>query len=243
MLSLLFLFSLVTIDVISGVRVLYIGDSITDGAWGNSGKWNATTDERNQTDMNHIYGHGYMMLCASYYQAVYPDEQMVFWNRGISGNTLADLHGRWERDVIELKPDVISILIGTNDVEQALWSGTPVDCAAWETEYRHLLDSTLTVLPTVRFVLCTPFVARVGRLKDSADYDEREATINRMAQIIQQIASDYGAIIVDFNALFTELQKTVPADQETYWIWDGIHPTPAGHYKMAELWKSKVTIP
>ena len=56
-----------------GRRVLFIGDSITDGAWGNANVWNATSDERNQTDMNHIYGHGYMMIAAAQCEALMPE--------------------------------------------------------------------------------------------------------------------------------------------------------------------------
>jgi len=240
LISLFMLICMASSTMMGGVRVLFIGDSITDGAWGNSGKWNASTEERNQNDMNHIYGHGYMMLCASYYQAVFPHEDMVFWNRGISGNTLADVHGRWNDDVLMLEPDVVSILIGTNDVEKALNNGAEMDFAAWEGELRHLLDTTRMVLPGVRFVLCTPFVARAGRLKASPDFEARTGAIGHLAQCMRDIAKDYNAVVVDFHALFAELQQGVDPERETYWIWDGIHPTPAGHYKMAELWKEKV---
>ncbi|MDY2693610.1 MAG: lipase, partial [Prevotella sp.] len=79
------------IVVARGKRVLFIGDSITDGAWGNSKVWNTPSDQRNHKDMNHIYGHGYMMITASHYEALYPEAGWTFWNRGISGNTLDDL--------------------------------------------------------------------------------------------------------------------------------------------------------
>jgi len=222
-----------------GKRVLFIGDSITDGAWGNSDKWNATTEERNQTDLNHIYGHGYMLLCASYYQATYPDSSYIFWNRGISGNTLRDLHDRWQKDVIELRPDVVSILVGTNDVDQALWQNVELDIDGWDVEYRHILDSTKAVLPDVQFVICTPFVANVGRLKETTNYKQREDTIKKLASRLRQIAKDYNATLVPFDELFDSLLSSNSSLQDTYWIWDGIHPTPAGHYRMAELWKER----
>lgn len=222
-----------------GKRVLYIGDSITDGAWGNNSKWNATSEERNQTDMNHIYGHGYMSLCASYYQGLYPEADHHFWNRGISGNTLRNLHARWDRDVIALQPDVVSILIGTNDVNEALGRGDTVCVADWESEFRQLLDTTLSVLPEVRFVICTPFVARTGRLKNTSDYDVRERNVGELAAAVRRIAADYKATLVPFDELFESLHATAPTSSETYWIWDGIHPTPAGHYRMAELWKER----
>ena len=55
--------------------------------------------------MNHIYGSGYMYLCASRYQGDFPEKEYAFFNRGISGNTLRDLEKRWEEDVIGMKPD------------------------------------------------------------------------------------------------------------------------------------------
>lgn len=235
-LSLIFIFLLFSLCASAkGKKVLFIGDSITDGAWGNSNVWNASSEERNQKDMNHIYGHGYMMLCASYYQGNYPMDGFVFWNRGISGNTLADLHNRWQKDVINLHPDVISVLIGTNDAEQYVNSKAAFDIRSWEESFRNLLDTTLLALPDVRFVLCTPFVAETGRLKGIATFNDRKQIINAMGKSIRRIAADYDAVLVPFDELITELLSE-PSPYETYWIWDGIHPTPAAHYRMAQMW-------
>ena len=71
-----------------GVRYLFIGDSITDGGWGRSGGNMMPTEQRNKKDLNHIYGHSYMMLCAARIQSDYPELETQFFNRGISGNTL-----------------------------------------------------------------------------------------------------------------------------------------------------------
>ena len=64
-----------------GVRFLFIGDSITDGGWGRSGGKMMPTEERNQKDLNHIYGHSYMMLCAARIQSDYPEQETQFFNR------------------------------------------------------------------------------------------------------------------------------------------------------------------
>lgn len=221
-----------------GKRVLFIGDSITDGAWGNSKVWNTPSDERNQKDMNHIYGHGYMMICASYYQGMFPTEDFTFWNRGISGNTLADLHSRWQKDAIDLQPDIISILIGTNDADKALKAKSAFDIKQWEQSYRELLDSTTAALPNVKFVLCTPFVAETGKLKGTATYAQRQQIVTDMDNTVRRIANDYHAVMVPFDELIASLVAS-PSPSETYWIWDGIHPTPAAHYRMAQLWLEK----
>ena len=104
------------------------------------------------------------------------------------------------------------------------------DYQRWEQKYRHLLDTTRTVLPHVQLVLCTPFVGK-------STGDVRMAITDRLAQIVRKLADEYKATIVPFDSLFADLQKNEPTPK--YWIWDGIHPTAAGHHRMAELWESK----
>lgn len=237
--TILSIFLLMTLlSAFSARQVLYIGDSITDGGWGRSGGSAKSSKDRNHTDLNHVYGHSYMMLCAAYYQSLWPDASWQFWNRGISGNTLYQMAGRWQEDALNLNPDVISILIGTNDVgaylEECKKTGKAFtvegfDYKRWEQKYRSLLDSTRMVLPHVELVLCTPFVGKsTGQV--------RMAITDSLAQIVRQIACDYNAVLVPFDSLFTKLQKSQPTPK--YWIWDGIHPTAAGHQRMAELWES-----
>lgn len=226
-----------------GLRVLFIGDSITDGNWGasNSGK---PSFQRNHWDMNHIYGSGYMYLCASYYQGKYPKKRYRFFNRGISGNTLINLEQRWEEDAIQVAPDVLSILIGTNDIHHYLRSGSPepFDFAEWERKYRSLLDRSLAANPQLKIVLAAPFVANVGSMRRTNNFSQRKEMVEHCAEIVRQIAADYHAVFLPYNVLFDQLQKKTPADQETYWIWDGVHPTPAGHRRMADMWIKKVKL-
>ena len=83
-----------------GARILFQGDSITDGNRGRN------------ADPNHILGHGYQFLIAAHYGAELAERDLVFMNRGISGNRVSDLARRWQKDTIDLKPDLLSILIG-----------------------------------------------------------------------------------------------------------------------------------
>jgi len=226
--------SLLLVPLVSNAqkRVLYIGDSITDGAWGQPKKWNATSQERNHTDFNHIFGHGYMMICAATLMSEYPGEYECY-NRGISGNTLNDLSNRWQEDAISLRPDYISVLIGTNDIEKYLYNAEkPFDIKAWERTLASLIADTNKQLPNTRFILCTPFVAKVGHRGDAANYPQRKQLIRDCADAVERVAKKYGAAVVPFNELFSGL--TQPS--EAYWCWDGIHPTPAAHKKMADLW-------
>ena len=237
-LLLLFMMQSVLLGSVTARRVLYIGDSITDGGWGRSGGSAQASKDRVHWDLNHVYGHSYMLFCAAYYQSQWPDAEWQFWNRGISGNTLFQMADRWQEDALDLKPDVISILIGTNDVGAYLdeckkngrtFSAEGFDYSRWEQKYRHLLDTTRMVLPKAEMVLCTPFV---GKSKER----ERQTITDSLAQIVRRIASDYKAVLVPYDNMFAELQKNEPC--KNYWIWDGIHPTAAGHQRMAELWES-----
>ena len=82
-----------------GSVFLFIGDSITDGNWGVK----SNTSKRSYKDLNHIYGHGYVFLCASELMSQYPEKEFVFHNRGISGNTIVDMASRWQQDCLDLQ--------------------------------------------------------------------------------------------------------------------------------------------
>ena len=220
-------------------KVLFIGDSITDGNWGNSCGMPKPSDERSHWDMNHIYGSGYMYLCAAHYQGNYPEREYEFFNRGISGNTLSDLQARWQKDVLEINPDVLSVLIGTNDVSQFLdqdQDDAAFDFDKWEATYRQLLSEARMQNPDLKLVICAPFVANAGNMRKSDHFMIRKAMITQCDAITKQIAKDYQAVYVPFNELFASLLQEQPTSKDTYWIWDGIHPTPAGHKRMADMW-------
>ena len=225
----------------AGLRVLFIGDSVTDGGWGCSGGSAKASKDRNHWDLNHLYGHSYMMLCAADIESRYPYSGIVFLNRGISGDDTWRMLQRWQQDAIDTRPDVLSLLEGTNDVLYYLDSlqtdsiSHSFSMEAWEKNYRSLLDSSMAANPALRIILATPFVAKVGRIGERSDYELREQLIDSMSVRIRDIAAEYDALLVDYNLMFRELlsDRSVPA---SHWIWDGIHPSAAGHRRMADLW-------
>lgn len=236
----------ITTTLSAQCKVLYIGDSITDGGWGNSGGTDAPSENRNHWDKNHIYGHSYMMLCASELEAQHPERQYTMYNRGISGDNIERLAKRWKKDALDLQPDVLSLFEGTNDVHYFLDSiaanqiplaQAHFDIDRWEKGYRELLDASRQANPNLRLMLCSPFVAKVGRVGERADYELRAEIIHEMALRIKAMAKEYHATYVDFHTLFGKL--TQQKEGASYWSWDGIHPTPAGHRKMADLWLKK----
>ena len=102
----------------------------------------------------------------------------------------------------------------------------------WETRYRALLQSSKAQNGDIKLILCTPFVS-------STTSTERQQMTNKLSAIVRQIAKDEQAVCVPFDSLFNQLQRCQPNNR--YWIWDGIHPTAAGHKQMADLWICKAT--
>lgn len=194
-------------------RILFQGDSITDGNRGRS------------ADPNHILGHGYAFIIAAKYGAAFADRNLTFLNRGISGNTVLDLEKRWQKDTLELQPDVLSILIGVNDNSHSV----PVD--QYEQTYDKLLSDTEAANPKVRFVLCEPFTLPVGARK--TNWEPWSAGIRQRQEIVARLAAKHHAALVHFQKVFEDACQRAPAE---YWIWDGVHPTYSGHQLMADEW-------
>jgi lysophospholipase L1-like esterase len=225
-----------------GRRVVFIGDSITDGNWGSPYSVKPTSAERSHTDMNHIYGHSYVMLIASDWQSRHPKSGYSFYNRGFSGHKLPDLAARWQEDVLDLHPDVLSVLVGVNDMGNAFSKGEAesFDFDGWKETYRNLLLRVRKQNPSVKLVLCTPFLAREGSTGNLPDYEARETMVRHLAAIVRELSRECGAVCIPFDTLFEKLVGSEP--EPSYWIWDGVHPTPAGLRRMADLWKKKVRL-
>ncbi len=203
---------------------LFQGDSITDGNRGRS------------LDPNHIMGHGYAYSVASRIGADFPEAGFTFYNRGISGNKITDLQKRWETDTLNLKPDVLSILIGINDTAAVLNKPAEATTAEeFENIYRSLLTDCRRANPEILFVLGIPFVYPVGKRAENFE-QWRNDTDNRQA-VIHKLAKEFDALAVDYPAVFHKALKKAPAE---YWIWDGIHPTVFAHELMAREWMKQV---
>ena len=193
-----------------GARILFQGDSITDGNRGRN------------ADPNHILGHGYLFIIAARHGAAFPEAKLDFMNRGVSGNTVLDLEQRWQKDVLDLKPNVLSILIGVNDNSK----GLPLD--QYEQVYDKLLTDAKARNPKLKLVLCEPFVKPSGEINEG---------IRKRQEIVARLAEKHGAALVCFQRIFDEAAKRAPAD---YWIWDSVHPTYRGHQLMADEWERVV---
>ncbi len=201
----------------SQARILFQGDSITDGNRGRG------------ADPNHILGHGYAFITSAKYGAAFAPLNLEFMNRGVSGNTVLDLQKRWAKDTLELKPDVLSILIGVNDQSR----GVAVE--EYERIYDELLTQTVAANPKVRLVLCEPFTLPTGKKVEG--WETWRAGLQARQEAVARLAVKHHAALVHFQRAFDEACKSAPA---AHWIWDGVHPTYSGHQIMADEWERAV---
>ena len=196
-----------------GSKILFQGDSITDADRGTA----------NAPDAG--LGHGYVYLVAARLSADEPGRRLAFQNRGVSGNKIHDLGARWEEDTIAVRPDIVSILIGIND------TAAEMAFDEFEAAYESVLQRTKAALPDALIVLCEPF-ALLPREPDGAA-NTWEVNVRQRARVVEKLAQKYGASFVRFQNVFDEATKRAPAEQ---WLYDGIHPTHAGHQLMADEW-------
>lgn len=208
----------------SGTRILFQGDSITDMKRG-----------RNESDRNHYLGHSYVFMIAAKLGIDMPGVKLDFFNRGVSGNRVSDLKIRWQSDSLDLKPDVLSILIGTNDAGKNL---DGVDMKEWESDYRFILDANRSANEKLRIVLLDPFVLPTGRIANNQTYDRRRKQVERMLPIVAQLCQDYDAVHIKTQKLFDNAAEITSAPD--HWLWDGVHPLPQGHELIARQWLASV---
>jgi lysophospholipase L1-like esterase len=204
--------------------ILFQGDSITDAG--------RNRDDNNFNDPGSL-GSGYAMLACASLLEKYPELALRIYNKGISGNKVYQLAARWDSDCIALKPDVLSILIGVNDLWHKLngeYNGT-VDI--YRNDYIELLERTKKALPGVKMVICEPFAVPGVKAVDERWYPE----FYGYQKAAREIADMFGAIFVPYQKVFDEAQKHAPG---SYWTPDGVHPSLAGAQLMALAWTGAV---
>ena len=206
----------------AGTVVLFQGDSITD-----AGRSRKEAHAAAANDARGL-GRGYASIAAGgLMTAAAPAEVLVF-NRGVSGNKVYQLAERWQQDCLDLQPDVLSVLIGVNDIwhtRNGKYDGTPT---IYERDYDALLARTRAALPDVTLVCCEPFVLRCGSVDDSwfPEFDEYRAACRR-------VADKHEALFVPFHSMFERALSQHPPE---HWAGDGVHPTRAGAALMAKEW-------
>ena len=195
-------------------HILFIGDSITD--CGRSEKPNSL-------------GNGYVARTAAELRQLYP--KMRITNRGVGGNTSIDLVARWKEDCLDLKPSIVSILIGINDTWRRYDHNIITEITAFEQNYRAILDRTV-VGPDAELVLCEPFLLPLTDDQKLWHFD-----LDPKRRLVRGLADEYGAVFVALQEAFLQAAATGSAADL---VSDGVHPTDAGHALIAQTWLKAV---
>jgi lysophospholipase L1-like esterase len=204
--------------------ILFQGDSITD-----SGRNKEDTGYNSARNL----GSGYPLLAGAALLNKYAELNLKIHNKGISGNKVFQLAERWDKECLEIKPDILSILIGVNDIWHKLegrYDGTP---EIYRKDYIALLERTKKALPNVKLVICEPFGVQGVRAVDDKWYPE----FYEYQKAAIEIAKMFDATFIPYQSVYDEAQKKAPG---SYWTGDGVHPTLAGAQLMAQAWLKAV---
>ncbi len=197
-------------------KILFQGDSITDAA-------------RSREDEAHM-GIGYPRLVSAELGLDNPGEY-EFINRGISGNRIVDVYARIKSDIINLDPDVMSILIGINDVWHEVGHKNGVSAEKFFKIYSMLIEEIKEALPEIKIMILEPFVLKGSATEEEWEYFKIE-TLKR-GEMAKKIAEKYNLKYIPLQDKFNEAEKLAPAE---YWLADGVHPTYSGHELIKREW-------
>lgn len=221
--------------------IVFSGDSITDGGRGRS------------MDLNHHMGHGYQYILAAKLSRDNLEWQPRFINKGYSGAKVGEIYNTWYKDVIHYNPTMISILIGINDASSGNSNLSEYVAARYERNYDMLLHDTASLLPDTKLVICEPFFIPAKHPQEfvkysphvfcERDFEVAEKTEEEIQYIVTQtqklqkiargLAKEYGCTFVPLQDVFEKALRHVETE---YLLWDGVHPTVAGHALLAERW-------
>lgn len=202
-------------------KLIMIGDSITD-----CGRSRMAHGEE-------ALGNGYVRLVNSLLAATYPQMGIEILNKGINGNTVRDLKSRWQRDVLDLDPDWLSIMIGINDVWRNFDNWMPNEGQVSIEEYEDSLDEIIgRVSPSLKgLVLMTPYLLQPDRT------DPMRVLMDKFGAVVNKLANKYDAIFVDTQAAFDEALVNMDAMDLSE---DQVHLNLTGHMILARAFLKAV---
>lgn len=199
------------------MKILFQGDSITDAG--------------RVRDNDGSVGLGYPLLVKAALGFMEPGEH-TFINRGISGNRIVDVYARIRKDIINVKPDVMSILIGVNDVwHEYTDSPNGVDPDKFYKIYDMLITEIKEALPDIKIMIMEPFTLRASANEDKWETFRTET--EKRAVMARKIADEHGLTFIPLQAGLDALCEKAPSN---YWLGDGVHPTPMGHEFIKREW-------
>ena len=208
------------------MNILFQGDSVTDAG-----------RTRDTLDPNFGLGSGYATMVAGHLSAQRDD--LNFYNRGVGGNRIADIYGRWQEDTLNIDFDVLSVLCGINDVGYRLRLNRGSDKERFRFMFDRMLYEALEKNPDTKLILMEPFVIKVPfhwERYGTDIYDDYEIWAHHVrenGEVVKDLAAKYGAAFVPlFDAFLTEIEGKDPAR----YVVDGVHPTVIGHSLITRAW-------
>lgn len=204
-------------------KLVMIGDSITD-----TGRAQPVGE-----GLFDALGRGYVSLVDALLGTAYPEQGVRVVNMGTGGHTVRDLDRRWQTDVLDLKPDWLSVMIGTNDVWRQFDSPKQPETHVLPDEYAQTLDALIArTKPAVpNILLMTPFYLEPNRA------DPMRRRIDEYGTIVQKLAAKHGTLFVDTQAAF---DKVLTAYYPATLAWDRVHPNQTGHMVLARAFLQAV---
>ena len=209
--------------------IVFQGDSITD----------MNRERNNFDDKNHLYGHSFVFLLASYFGCEMPEYNITVHNRGVSGQRSTGLKNVWQKDAIDLKPDLISILIGINDVAGYIRCDKELTCEKYENSLVEIIEETKAKLPDTKLIICEPFA--FVEAADEIYQKDMPRLIRENQEAARRVAERFDCLFIPLQEVFDKAVSEHPELGHKHWIWDGIHPTAAGHRIIAKQWMKYVT--
>lgn len=196
--------------------ILFQGDSITDAG--------------RDRECEPYDGMGYPRLVKGELGVEEPNEYQ-FYNRGISGNRVVDLFGRMRPDILAIKPDIMSILIGVNDVWHEFDAGNGVSTKRFFDIYSMLIEDVKETLPNIKIMILEPFTLK--GFGNEKYWDGFKKEVGEKAEAAKKVAEKFGLKFIPLQKMFDEAAKIAPAE---HWLVDGVHPTAAGHELIKREW-------
>jgi len=214
-----------TITVRPGTTVMFTGDSITDSQ---------------RLDSEDGLGFGYPLRVAGEWGLRHPDRPVTWLNSAHAGDKVMDLESRWRTDVLDARPEVVSILVGMNDVGWHSYDpdGHVIPVEEFAAGYERLLAPLAEA--GAALILIEPFllpvsggVQVVDEVLDEEDRRKWRADLDPKIQVVRELAREYDAHLLAADGMFAGLSATTGPE---HWAADGVHPTMAGHAALAEAW-------
>lgn len=197
-------------------RIVFQGDSITDAG-------------RSHTDGTSM-GQGYPALVSANLGLEKPGRYLMY-NRGVSGNRVVDVYARIKIDIINLKPDILSILIGTNDVWHEIYWQNGVSAEKYFMIYCMMMDEIQEALPKVKTMILEPFLLKGEVTREH--WNEFRFENEKRAEKAREVAEKYHLPFITLQDKFDKAAELAPTE---HWLSDGVHPTLAGSEIIKRAW-------